>query len=186
MLKQDILRTYHRAKGGRFRRILHCVRSPGVHAVVDLRFAQWLRRRPLVVRLILKPWRWLLHHWVLTRWGICIAPDAEIGEGCYIGHFGGIVVGGNVRIGRNVNLSQGVTIGVAGQGDRRGSPSIGDNVYIAPGAKIFGRIRVGSNVKIGANAVIHKDVPDNAVAVLSPGFTLLDRDPRDPVCQKEP
>jgi len=175
MIKQDILRTYEHAGGGWFHNVLRCIRSPGVHAVVDLRFAQWIGRRSRIVRPLLWPLRWLMHHWVLTRWGISIEADAEIGPGCYIGHFGGIIIGGNVRIGRNVNLSQGVTIGVAGQGEKRGSPWIGDNVYIAPGAKIFGKIRVGDNVKIGANAVVHKDVPDNAVAVLDPGFTLLTR-----------
>ena len=50
---------------------------------------------------------------------------------------------------------------------------IGDNVYMAPGAKIFGKITIGNNVKIGANAVIHKDIPDNAVVVLDPGFKIV-------------
>jgi serine O-acetyltransferase len=52
-------------------------------------------------------------------------------------------------------------------------PTIGNNVYIAPCAKMFGKIEIGDNVKIGANAVIHKSVPDNAIAVLNPGFQLL-------------
>jgi len=82
------------------------------------------------------------------------------------------MVGGNVEIGSNVSISQGVTIGVFGRGKRRGSPIVGNNVYIGPGAKVFGKIRVGNNVKIGANAVIYKNIPDNAVVVLSPGFTI--------------
>ena len=75
-------------------------------------------------------------------------------------------------IGSNANISQNITIGVSGQGDNRGVPVIGDNVYIAPGARIFGKIHIGNNVKIGANAVIHKSIPDNSIAV-APSFTIL-------------
>ncbi|MDA8136956.1 MAG: hypothetical protein M0T82_20250 [Desulfobacteraceae bacterium] len=52
---------------------------------------------------------------------------------------------------------------------------IGNNVYIGPGAKIFGKITIGNNVKIGANAVVYKDVPDNSLVVLSPGHTIIPR-----------
>ena len=58
-----------------------------------------------------------------------------------------------------------MTIGVAGKGEKRGCPIIGDNVYIAPGAKLFGKIKIGNNVKIGANAVVYKDIPDGATVV---------------------
>jgi hypothetical protein len=91
----------------------------------------------------------------------------------YIGHFGGITISGDAIIGKCCNLSQNVTIGVSGQGEKRGVPIIGDNVYIAPGARLFGKISIGNNVKIGANAVIYKDIPDNAVVVLDPGFKII-------------
>ena len=76
-------------------------------------------------------------------------------------------------IGEDCNLSQSVTIGVDGDGDRRGVPIIGNDVYIAPGARVIGRIRIGNNVKIGANAVVHRDIPDNAVVALDPGFRII-------------
>jgi serine O-acetyltransferase len=91
----------------------------------------------------------------------------------YIGHFGGITVSSSAVIGRDCNLSPGNTIGVSGAGAKAGAPVIGDNVYIGPGARLFGKITVGSNVKIGANAVIHQDLPDNAIAVLDPGFKII-------------
>lgn len=72
-----------------------------------------------------------------------------------------------------MNISQQVTIGVSGQGEKRGCPVIGDNVYLASGAKLFGKIKIGNNVKIGANAVIYKDIPDNAIVVLDPGFKII-------------
>ncbi len=96
------------------------------------------------------------------------------GPGLFIGHFGGITVSSKAVIGANFSLSQNATIGIAGTGDRMGVPVFGDNVYIAPGARIFGRITIGNNVKIGANAVVYKDLPDNAVAVLDPGFRIIE------------
>jgi serine O-acetyltransferase len=104
--------------------------------------------------------------------GIYLPAAADVGPGLYIGHFGGIVVGADVTMGSNCNISQGVTIGVSGFGDRRGSPVIGSHVYIAPGAKVSGRIRVGDYVTIGANAVVTKDVPDGAVVVGIPARVL--------------
>jgi serine O-acetyltransferase len=70
-------------------------------------------------------------------------------------------------------MSQGITIGISGSGERRGVPTIGNDVYIAPGARLFGKIAIGNNVKIGANAVIHRDIPDNAVVVLDPGYKII-------------
>lgn len=173
MVKKDVLRTYNLVKGNRFRKILDCYRSPGVHAVVIFRFGKWLKRRNLVIRLFLEPLYFLLYHRIRSKWGIEIPRSAEIGEGFYIGHSGGIIISGSVKIGKNFNLSQQVTIGISGRDERRGVPTIGDNVYIAPGAKIFGRIRIGNNVRIGANAVVFKDIPDNAIVVIDPGFKII-------------
>ena len=103
------------------------------------------------------------------KYGISLPYQANIKSGFYIGHFGTIVINSEVTIGKNCNVSQGVTIGVSNRGKYKGNPTIGDNVYIGPGAKIFGAIKVGNNVAIGANCVVSKDVPDNAVVVGIPG-----------------
>jgi serine O-acetyltransferase len=103
----------------------------------------------------------LLLHRYSIRYGIDISRDARIGSGLYIGHFGGIVVNADVVIGDNCNLSQGVTLGQVNRGAKAGCPTIGNNVYIAPGAKIIGRINVGDNAAVGANAVVVDDVPPN-------------------------
>lgn len=84
-----------------------------------------------------------------------------------------VTVSSKARIGRNCSLSQSVTIGHGGSGKYCGVPVIGDDVYIAPGARIFGAIRIGNNVMIGANAVVCKDVPDDAVVALDPGFRII-------------
>jgi serine O-acetyltransferase len=183
MLKRNLLRTWNVLTGGKLKRTIGCFRSPGVHAVVVLRFGQWLKEKHLAVRILLTPLYLYLHHRVVTKWGIDLARTARIGEGCYIGHFGTIIVGGDVEVGRNVSPSQGVTIGLWGRGAKRGSPTIGDNVYIAPGAKVFGKIRVADNVKIGANAVTYKDVSDNATCVLWPGSRIISDTREMPLCR---
>ena len=92
--------------------------------------------------------------------------------GFYIGHFGSIVVNGEATIGSNVNISQGVTIGQSNRGPRKGVATIGNCVYIGPGAKIVGNVKIGNNVAIGANCVVTKDIPDNAVVAGIPGEVL--------------
>jgi len=113
-----------------------------------------------VFKLISAPYS-LLYFLLELLTGIYIVLDAEIGPGLYIGHYGNIFVAG--VIGSNCNISHEVTIGFGGRGEKWGLPTIGDRVYIAPGAKVFGKITIGNDVAIGANAVVNKDVPDNAV-----------------------
>ena len=173
ILQKDIGRTYNLSPGSKLKRFIRCYRAPGVRAVINLRFGQWLFSQNIVVRALLTPLYYWGDHRIRTKWGIEIPRSTEIGEGFYIGHFGGITLSPHAKLGKNVNISQQVTIGISGQGEKRGCPIIGDNVYLASGCKLFGKITVGHNAKIGANAVIHKDIPDNAVVVLDPGFRII-------------
>ena len=172
-LRADILRTYEYLQGSRLRRTVNCLRSPGVQAVIVFRFGQWLDLRSSLSKLLLQPVYFVLNGLVKIMWGIELPRSATIGPGFYIGHFGGITIAPGVTIGRNCNISQHITIGLSGQGEKAGVPAIGDNVYLAPGARVFGKISIGNNVKIGANAVIYKDIPDNAIVVLEPGFKIV-------------
>ena len=106
------------------------------------------------------------------KYGICIPFNTKIDSGFYIGHFGCIVVNPSVIIGKNVNISQGVTIGAANRGPKAGVAIIGNEVYIGPGVKIVGAVYIGNNVAIGANAVVTRDVPDNAVVAGIPAKIL--------------
>lgn len=121
---------------------------------------------PLFVaaRVVLKHWEYKYH--------IRIPPAARIGPGLYIGHFGDVGVNSRAVIGANCNISQGVSVGQASRGRRQGYPVIGDNVFIGPGAKVIGRVRIGDNVAIGANCVVTRDIPDNAVVVGVPGRVI--------------
>lgn len=109
------------------------------------------------------PFYWFILRHYHYKYGIELPRKTKVGEGLYIGHFGGIIISSATIIGDYCNISQGVTIGVAGRGEKRGCPIIGNDVYIGSGAKIIGNIKIGNNVAIGANAVVTKDVPDNAV-----------------------
>ena len=147
--------------------------APGFRAMVVYRFGKWIKRRNKVVQIFLLPLYFLLNQRLKSKWGIQIPLSAQIGEGFYIGHFGGITIASDAVIGKNVNISQLVTIGESGQGDKAGAPILGDYVYIGAGAKVIGKITIGNNVKIGANAVVYKDIPDNAIVVNYPGYKII-------------
>ena len=118
--------------------------------------APWARAGRLLLRALLRRWR--------IRYGIDIPPSTRVGPGLYLNHPGGIVVNSGAVIGANCNLSHGVTLGQANRGPRAGLPTVGDGVFIGPGAKLIGAIHVGDDVAIGANAVVTSDLPDHAVA----------------------
>jgi serine O-acetyltransferase len=113
------------------------------------------------------------------RFGISLPPEVMIGPGFYIGHYGGIVVHPEVVIGECCNMSHDVTIGLASRGEHFGCPTLGDRVYIGPGAKLFGKIVIGSHAAIGANAVVTRSVPEGAVAVGIPARVISDKGSRE-------
>ena len=172
-LRADIARTAKKAGGGLARRSLVAWRSPGVHAVAALRFGQWLSTRGLPLRIALTPVYVMLARRSRGRWGIEIPRATRVGPGLYIGHAGCVVVSSEARIGSNVTLSHDVTIGVAGRQPHRGAPTIEDDVYIAPGARISGPIRIGRRARIGPNAVVFRDVPPGAKVVAPESRVIL-------------
>ncbi len=111
----------------------------------------------------------------MIRYGIEIFPTTKIEGGFYIGHLGGIIVNPLAKIGKNCNISHGVTIGASKRGDKEGVPTIKDNVFIGPGAVLLGDITIGENSAIGANAVVNKDVPPNTTVGGIPATTISDK-----------
>lgn len=101
------------------------------------------------------------------KFGLYISRDAEIKPGLSLPHPIGVVIGQGVKIGENVVIYQHVTLGGARRGDWKANnyPTIGDGTVIFSGAVIVGKINIGKNCVIGANAVVTKDIPDNATAV---------------------
>jgi serine O-acetyltransferase len=150
--------------------LYHYLLSPGYRYTWWMRFCAYSHAHPFWRNLF--PFAWLVYYHLQIKYGIAISFKAKIGPGFYLGHHGGIVTNEDMRIGKNCNLSHDVTIGVSRRGERAGVPVIGDNVYIGPGAKIFGKIAIGNNAAIGANCVVTKDVPDNGVVVGIPGRVI--------------
>ena len=106
--------------------------------------------------------------------GISIPYSAQIGESFYIGHFGGVIINASSQIGNNCNISQGVTIGISGKGEKRGVPNIGNNVYIGANAVVAGNITVGDHVVIGANSLVTESVAPNITVVGVPAIKVSD------------
>ena len=100
--------------------------------------------------------------------GISIPAQCEIGDGLYIGHYGSIILAPEARIGHNVSLAQNVTIGVAGGGDDRGAPTIGNRVFIGAHSVVVGRIIIGDDVVVCAGSVVNRSVPARAVVMGNP------------------
>lgn len=135
----------------------HRFTRPVIHFQRMMRRIEYLQncRRDPLSRLLLVLLR-LRFHRLSVRLGFSIPPGV-FGPGLSIAHHGTIVVNAKTRVGRNCRIHCDVNIG-----DLRGkTPRIGNNVYIGPGAKIFGDIDIGDDVAIGANAVVNRSVPSN-------------------------
>jgi serine O-acetyltransferase len=139
----------------------------GLHAILLHRIAHslWVRGVPVFPRLISQFNR------TLTQ--IEIHPGAMIGEGLFIDHGSGVVIGETTEIGNNVTIYQGVTLGGTGKETGKRHPTIGDNVIIGAGAKVLGSITVGDDAKIGAGSVVVHPVPPNTTVVGNPGRPVI-------------
>ena len=164
-LKEDIHSVFHRDPAARntFEVITN---YPGLHALILHRIAHWLWQKEL---------KWLgrsLSTFSRFLTGIEIHPGAKIGRRFFIDHGMGVVIGETSEIGDNVTIYHSVTLGGISpsidsdsQRNVKRHPTLKDNVVVGSGAQVLGPIVVGKNAKIGANAVVTKDVPENAVMV---------------------
>ncbi len=139
---------------------------PGVHALLSHRLAHALHGAgvPIAPRVIAGLAR--------TVTGIEIHPAASIGEGFFVDHGSGVVIGETAEIGANVTIYQGVTLGGTGFASGKRHPTVQDNVTIGSGAKLLGPITIGHGAKIGANTVVIHDVPPNSTVVGNPGHPV--------------
>lgn len=132
---------------------------PCIHALISYRIAHalYLRKCFFLARLISQLARFFT--------GIEIHPGAKIGKGLFIDHGMGVVIGETAEVGDNVTLYHGVTLGGTGKDIGKRHPTVEDNVLIGTGAKVLGPITIGKGAKIGANAVVVKNVPAKATAI---------------------
>ena len=139
---------------------------PGVHAVWSHRVSNWLwrRDRKLTARTLSQAARWAT--------GIEIHPAATLGDGVFIDHGAGVVIGETAEVGDDVTIYHGVTLGGTSLEHGKRHPTIGDRVTIGAGAKVLGSLTVGHDSRIGANAVLVRSVADNSVVVGVPGQVI--------------
>ena len=153
---------------------------PGFHARQFHRLARWLYKRRL--RVMAR----IVSHISRALTGIEIHPGAKIGEGLFIDHGMGVVIGETAEIGDNCHLFQGVTLGGTSTKRTKRHPTLGNNVVVGAGAKLIGAITVGDNVKIGAGSVVVTNVPPHATVVGVPGHVVAYADPGNGTVLKLP
>jgi len=141
----------------------------GLHAIILHRLAHFLYEEnlPVVPRIVSQANRFIT--------GIEIHPAARIGEGFFIDHGSGVVIGETTEVGDNVTLYQGVTLGGTGKETGKRHPTLHDNVTVGAGAKVLGSVTVGENSKIGAGSIVIHDVPPNSTVVGNPGRPVRER-----------
>lgn len=144
--------------------LLKGLRIPGFRYLFFLRKAAAAKKGSII---------WFIYRIILRRYsykfGYQIPYNADIGEGFFIGHFGTIVVNQKAIIGKNCNISPGVTIGQANRGNLEGTPVIGNNVWMGTNALIVGNIHIGDDVLIAPGAFVNFDVPDHSMVIGNPG-----------------
>lgn len=178
LIKEDVTCVFDRDPASR--NVLEILTSyPGVHAILAHRINHWLWGKGLkwFSRFLSNIARWLT--------AIDIHPGATIGRRFFIDHGLGVVIGETTEIGDDVTLYQGVTLGGRKMKPGKRHPTLGDNVIVGAGAKILGPFRVGSNCRIGSNAVVLDEVPDGATVVGIPGKIVACRDSSNEDCSRQ-
>jgi serine O-acetyltransferase len=163
-LKCDLAR-YSR-NGEVFNKLKICLVSHSFHMVLLYRMGSFFSKVPVIGSFV----RVIIEYFLRVVYASDISLRSNIGPGLVIMHGHDIVIGGDVRIGMNCKILNGVTLGNKDtELDVNQQPILGDNVVIGSGAKILGSIEVGDNVIIGANSVIIKDIPSNVTVAGVPG-----------------
>jgi serine O-acetyltransferase len=161
-IREDVQSVLERDPAARnWLEVLLCY--PGLHAIWIYRAAHrlWRADFKLVARLLSQFGRWLT--------GIEIHPGATIGRRLFIDHGMGVVIGETAELGDDITIYHGVTLGGVSLNPGKRHPTIEDDVVIGAGAKVLGAIRVGRDTRIGANAVVVKDIQPGMVVVGVPG-----------------
>lgn len=145
---------------------------PGVHALWAHRLSNrfWVNGFKMIARLIQEFAR------LIT--GVDIHPAATIGRRLFIDHATGVVIGETAVVGEDCLIFHGVTLGGQSMNKGKRHPTLGNEVMVGAGAKILGAINIGEGAKIGANAVVVKDVPPGRIAL---GVPAKLRNPKKPV-----
>jgi serine O-acetyltransferase len=155
------------------RRLRVLLDSPSLQGIVVFRFGSFLHgcRLPWLIRKPLGILYFLLDTMTVAMWGIHIDPRAQIGEGLYIGHTGGILIG-PVTMGPDCCVAHNVTLGLRTDGKAPGVPQIGTRVWFGTGAVVFGGITIGDGATIAPLTVVGRNVAPRSLVAGNPMLVL--------------
>jgi len=165
MLQKDFQIIFERDPAARHWLEVVCC-YPGLHALVLHRLAYALHQRQISF------FPRLISHLARLLTGIEIHPGAQIGEGVFIDHGMGVVIGETAIVGDYTLIYQGVTLGGTGKETGKRHPTVGQNVVVGAGAKVLGNIHIGDHARIGAGSIVLRDVPAHCTAVGVPGRNI--------------
>lgn len=162
-MNEEFTMDYYRMTGKKYR--------AGLNSMVlcffshQIRYMKWWRR----AKKCPNPFYKMILKRYAMRYGLEISTSADIGNGLYLGHPYNITVGAGAKLGDNVNLHKGCTIGRENRGKREGAPQIGSRVSVGINATIVGNVKIGDDVMIAPNSYVNFDVPSHSVVVGNPG-----------------
>lgn len=172
-MRSDIAAVFERdPAAGSIWEVLWCY--PGLRAIWWHRVAHWLWRRGL--RFLAR----LTAHWSRFWTGVEIHPGAQLGDGIFIDHGMGVVIGETAIVGNHVTIYKGVVLGGTGKEKGKRHPTIGDHVVLASNAVVLGNVVIGDGSKVGAGAVVLNNVPPESTVVGVPGRVVRRRGKRVP------
>jgi len=160
VFKKDLYRYYGEAGESFLKRIF---RPRELKYISAFRKANACKLPPLKAFYMLRLLR------ISNKTQIQIPARTSIGEGFYIGHCGRVVINPEAKLGKNINIAAGVTIGMENRGKRKGAPQIGDNCWIGTNSVIVGNVKIGNDVLIAPLTYVNFDVPDHSVVIGHPG-----------------
>lgn len=142
--------------------------NPTWQFIIALRKYEFAKNKQSVLMTPLLLWRWFNYHRLSVKLGFAIPPNV-VESGLSLPHYGNIIINSACRIGKNCRIHAGVNIGASGGSLK--APIVGDNVYFAPGVKLFGDIHIGNGCFVAANSVVNKSFPDNCVLAGMPAVS---------------
>lgn len=147
-------------------------RNQGFRYLFFLRLCAFYRKN-----IFIRPFSRLMMRHYSYKFGFQIPYSTKIGKGLYFSHFGTVVINQHAIIGENCNINHNVTIGRQNRGEKKGTPIIGNNVWMGCGSVIVGKIEIGDHVLIAPNSYVNFDVPSHSIVMGNPGKIIPKENP---------
>ena len=169
LLKADL---YRYSGDLSYKAFLSAYRNTGFHFTLFFRLSFLLSKYSILGR-----YSRMMYRKLTFKYGYQIPRATNIAGGMRISHFGPLLINSKTQIGNNCYLSHNITIGETKRGERKGSPVLGDKVWIGPGAVIVGKVIIGDNVLISPNCFVNVDIPSHSLVIGNPARIIAKEDP---------